>query len=96
MEASISGSRGFRFPVNRTWRRENVLVSLVEYNVVKELREKSHITHAYKQAAPKETTPRIFGIVIVGVQKDGPLIPTDQQFSTSQVLFGPVYKEARK
>jgi len=55
-----------------------VLVSLVEYNVVKKLRENMHVTHTYKQAAPKEATPQIFSVVImVGIQKNGPLVSTN-------------------
>jgi hypothetical protein len=78
MEASISGSCSFRLLFNRTWRGENMLVSLVKYNIVRSLREKTHVTHAYKQSTPEETTPRIIRVInILGVQENGPLVSAD-------------------
>jgi hypothetical protein len=74
-----------------------VFVSLALCHAINELSKERHETYAYKQATPKETAPQIFGIVnMMCIQKNGPLISTDQQFTASKVFFGPVYKEMIK
>jgi hypothetical protein len=73
-----------------------MLVSLVRYNIVRGLCEKTYVTHAYKQSTPKETTPRIIRVInILGVQENGPLVPADQHLAAPEVFLGPIMKKCR-
>jgi hypothetical protein len=47
-------------------------------------------SHRDKDGASQETSPRFLGVKsVIGVKKNGPLVPGNRQFATLKVIFGP-------